>query len=203
MAIETPKHEVLKRYPDFELRQYPAYLVAETEVSGTQGDVGSEAFSRLGGYIFGANQGAKKIAMTAPVTQAPTVGEKIAMTAPVTQQSTGPRTFKVQFMMPSEYSLQTLPEPTDRRVTLRVVEPQRVAVIQYSGTWSQANYDEHLAKLQAAMKAQGLSAASEPTWARYDPPYKPWFLRTNEILIPLKAAPGDSAPGRDEAPPQP
>lgn len=183
MAIETPKHEVVTRYADFELRQYPSYVVAETEVEGDQGDVGSEAFSRLGGYIFGKNEGGRKLAMTAPVTQTPTEGKKIAMTAPVTQVSTGPRTWKVQFMMPAAYALAELPEPTDARVQLRVVPAKQFAAIQYSGTWSVPNYEEHLAGLKAAMKREGLTAKGEPVWARYDPPYKPWFLRTNEILI--------------------
>ena len=93
MAIETPKHDVVKRYPDFEIRQYASYVVAETVVEGDQGSVGNEAFSRLAGYIFGNNKGAKKIAMTAPVAQAATVGSRIAMPAPVTQVSTAPRTW--------------------------------------------------------------------------------------------------------------
>jgi len=183
MATETPKHEVLKRYGDFEVRRYPSYVVAETEVEGEQSDVGNEAFSRLAGYIFGKNRGARKIAMTAPVTQAPAEGTKIAMTAPVTQSSTGPRSWRVQFMMPSEYSLEMLPEPKDERVHLRLLQPRRFAAIRYSGTWSRKNYEEHLAQLGAAMKREGLEAKGEPVWARYDPPFKPWFLRTNEILI--------------------
>lgn len=186
MAIETPRHRVLETYDDFEVREYPAYLVAETEVEGEQSEVGNEAFSRLGGYIFGKNRGAKKIAMTAPVTQAPAEGEKIAMTAPVTQERTGRRTWRVQFMMPSSYTLDTLPEPTDARVHLREVPARRVAVLRYSGTWSQRNFLEHLEKLREALKREGLKTRGEPTWARYDPPFKPWFLRTNEILIGLE-----------------
>ena len=121
MAIETPKHEVVTRYADFEIRKYAPYVVAETEVEGDQGDVGSEAFSRLGGYIFGNNKGGQKFAMTAPVTQVPAEGARIAMTAPVTQVSAGPRTWKVQFMMPSAIGLRELPEPRDARVQLRAV----------------------------------------------------------------------------------
>jgi hypothetical protein len=182
MATEQPKHEVLKTYDDFEVRAYAACVVAETEVEGEQTEAGSAAFSVLAGYIFGNNGGSKKIAMTAPVTQA-AAGEKIAMTAPVTQTSAGTKRWKVQFMMPSEYRLETLPEPKDARVHLREVPARRVAAMKYSGTWSQQNYDEHLAALRAAMKREGLEPAGEPTWARYDPPYKPWFMRKNEILI--------------------
>jgi len=188
MAIESPKHEVLKRYADFEVRQYPPSIVAETEVEGDFNSVGSEAFSRLAGYIFGNNRGARKIAMTAPVTQAPVDGTKIAMTAPVTQESTGPRSWRVQFMMPSEYTLQSLPEPKDARVHLRALPPRRFAAIRYSGTWSQKNYQEHLEQLRSAMQREGLVALGEPIWARYDPPFKPWFMRTNEILLEVSAS---------------
>lgn len=185
MAIEKPKYEVVEEKPDLEVRQYGPSIVAETEVSGDFSDIGREAFSRLAGYIFGNNEGQKKIAMTAPVTQTPAEGMKIAMTAPVTQQGVGPHTYRVDFTMPSEYTLQTLPAPKDSRVHLRTLEPKRYAAIRYHGTWSQKNYDQHLAALRAAMQREGLTAEGEPVWARYDPPYKPWFLRTNEILIPV------------------
>ncbi|HEY0880892.1 MAG TPA: heme-binding protein, partial [Archangium sp.] len=132
------------------------------------------------------NGGSKEIAMTAPVTQAPASGERIAMTAPVTQTPAGPQRWRVQFTMPSAYRLETLPEPKDPRVQLRVVPEKRVAALRYSGTWSQKNYDEHLATLRAAMKRERLEPAGEPTWARYDPPFKPWFLRTNEIQIEVR-----------------
>lgn len=185
MAIETPKFKVLETFDDVELREYPGYLVAETEVEGDQRDVGNEAFSRLAGYIFGKNRGEKKIAMTAPVTQTAAEPTRIAMTAPVTQQSTGQRSWVVQFMMPAEWTLDTLPEPLDSRVHLRFVPPKRVAALRYSGTWSQANYREHLDALQDSLARRGLATRGEPIWARYDPPFKPWFLRTNEILLEL------------------
>lgn len=187
LAIETPKFKLLEKLDDIELREYPAYVVAETEVDGEQNDVGNEAFSRLAGYIFGKNRGAKKIAMTAPVTQAPAEGTKVSMTAPVTQQASGARRWLVQFMMPSAWTLDTLPEPVDSRVHLREVPPRRVAVIRYSGTWSQANYDSHLEALTKGLAQHGLAPKGEPVWARYDPPYKPWFLRTNEILVEFEA----------------
>jgi hypothetical protein len=188
MAIETPKFTLLQKYGDLELREYPAYLVAETEVEGEPRAVGNEGFSRLAGYIFGKNRGARRIAMTAPVTQAPTGGTRLAMTAPVTQQPSGPRTWRVQFMMPAEWTLQTLPQPDDERVHLRAVEPRKVAAVRYSGTWSWENYAKHLEALKAGLARHGLVATSEPIWARYDPPYKPWFLRTNEVLVEFEAA---------------
>jgi len=187
MAIETPKYEVVKAFGDFEVRRYAPYVVAETRVEGAQKDVGNEAFSRLAGYIFGNNRGARKIAMTAPVAQAPAEGQKIAMTAPVTQARAAGDTWLVQFMMPAELSLDTLPEPKDPRVYLRLLPARTVAVVRYSGTWSKANYDEHLAILKAGLEREGLVAKGEPVWARYNPPFTPWFLRTNEILVEVDA----------------
>ena len=184
MAIESPKYEVLKRYDDFEVRQYPAFLVAEVEVSGDRGEAGNAAFRLLGGYIFGGNTSASKIEMTSPVTQA----EKIEMTSPVTQtQSDGK--WKVQFSMPSKWTLETLPTPNDNRVTLREEPGRVVAVVKYSGTWSEKNYQEHLEVLQKGLAREGLSAVGEPTWARYNPPFMPWFLRTNEIHLQLPKTP--------------
>ncbi|MFZ5439521.1 MAG: SOUL family heme-binding protein [Myxococcota bacterium] len=183
MATEQPKYEVVQRYDDFEVRAYGPVVVAETEVDGEQSEAGNQAFSLLAGYIFGNNQGAKKIAMTAPVAQTPSEGTRIAMTAPVTQTSAGSQRWTVQFTMPAAWTLDTLPVPKDARVKLRTQLARRVAVVRYSGTWSQRNYDEHLEQLRAALRREGLEAKGEPTWARYDPPWTPWFLRTNEIHL--------------------
>ncbi len=183
MATEQPKYEVLQRYADFEVREYGPVVVAETEVTGEQSEVGNQAFSLLAGYIFGNNHGAKKIAMTAPVTQAPRDGTRIAMTAPVAQTKTGEQRWSVQFTMPSAFTLDTLPAPKDARVQLRQQPARRVAVVRYSGTWSQRNYDEHVETLRAGLRREGLEATGAPTWARYDPPWTPWFLRTNEVQL--------------------
>ena len=120
--------------------------------------------------------------MTAPVAQTPT---KIAMTAPVAQRP-GPGGQVVQFAMPREWTLETLPEPLDSKVVLRAMPARTVAVIGYSGTWSQSRYEEHLKKLQEAATQAGLVWHGEPMWARYDPPWVPWFLRRNEIWLALE-----------------
>ncbi|MFN0061300.1 MAG: SOUL family heme-binding protein [Myxococcaceae bacterium] len=190
MAIETPKYDIVRRYADFEVRSYAPIVVAETQVNGERSAVGNEAFSRLAGYIFGKNRASQKIAMTAPVTQEPEKSVRIAMTAPVNQVETSPNSWVVQFTMPSSFTLTTLPKPNDPRVTLREVPARTVAAIRYSGTWSQSNYDKHLAALRGALAREGLVAGSEPIWARYDPPYKPWFMRTNEILIEVQTPRG-------------
>jgi hypothetical protein len=182
MAIEKPSYRVVERREAFEIREYAPYLVAETVVGGSREEAGNAGFRILAGYIFGKNRGEKKIAMTAPVTQAEPA--RIAMTAPVAQSGEEGR-WVIQFMMPSAFTLETLPEPLDPAVTFRVVPARRVAAHAYSGTWSASRYEEHLATLRAALASAGLTAVGEPVWARYDPPFMPWFLRTNEILLEL------------------
>lgn len=184
MATESPKYEVLKSYDSFEVRRYAPYVVAETEVDAAREEAGNQAFGRLAGYIFGGNKSSAKIAMTAPVTQS----ERIAMTSPVTQQAKGAK-WVVQFSMPSSFTMETLPTPNDARVSLKPVPARVVAVIRYSGTWSNANYEEHLATLKKGVVAAGLASVGEPVWARYDPPYTPWFMRTNEIQLELAEPP--------------
>ncbi|MDP2004757.1 MAG: heme-binding protein [Rubrivivax sp.] len=185
-AIEEPAYEVLRSIDGVELRQYAAYVVAEVVLDTTASDAGSQAFPLLAGYIFGKNKGEKKFAMTAPVTQAaasPPV--KLEMTAPVTQARTAGGQ-RVQFVLPRGVTLASAPEPLDPRVQLREVPAERRAVIRYSGTWSQANYDEHLAQLQAALASAGLATQGEPVLARYNGPWTPWFMRRNEIWLALR-----------------
>ena len=183
MAIEEPVYEVIQQLEGAEVRQYAPYVVAQVLVSGPADDAGSQAFPILAGYIFGKNKGARKLDMTAPVTQA-AAPVKLDMTAPVTQAA-APGGFIVQFVLPKDITLATAPEPIDPRVQLREVPARRVAVIRYSGFWSQANFDEHLAQLEAALRVAQLPWAGEPTLSRYNAPFTPWFLRRNEIWLSL------------------
>ncbi len=185
MAIEEPSYEVVQQLDGAEVRQYAPYVVAQVVVPGPAEQAGNEAFPILAGYIFGKNKGERKLEMTAPVTQSP-APVKMAMTAPVTQAA-APGGYVVQFVLPRGITLASAPEPIDPRVQLREVPGSRVAVIRYSGFWSQANYDEHLARLQAALRAAGLRWTGEPTLSRYNPPITPWFLRRNEIWLTLDA----------------
>ncbi len=185
-ATEEPEYQVVRELADIEVRQYAAYAVAEVVVAGPAGEAGNQAFPILAGYIFGKNKGERKFAMTAPVTQAATP-VKLEMTAPVTQTA-APGGFVVQFVLPKGVTVASAPEPLDARVQLREVVPAQVAVIRYSGFWSQSNYEEHLAKLQAALRAADLAWTGEPVYARYNAPFTPWFMRRNEIWLPLAQA---------------
>ena len=183
-AIEEPKYEVIRHFGDVELRQYAPYVVAEVVLDATADDAGSRTFPILAGYIFGKNKGERKFVMTAPVTQT-AAPVKMEMTAPVTQAAV-PGGMRVQFVLPEGVTLESAPEPLDPRVQLRRVPASLWATIRYSGTGSQANYDEHLGKLQTALAAAGVATQGQPVLARYNAPFTPWFMRRNEIWLALR-----------------
>ena len=184
MAIEEIPYTVVEQNGDFTLREYPKYIVAETIVKGQFEDVGSEGFRRLAGYINGKNRSKESIAMTAPVNQE-VKGEKIAMTAPVNQQKSG-NSWRITFVMPGKYTLDSLPEPTDSRVTIKEKPARLMAAIRYSGTWSRKKYEVNRTRLQEWIEQRGFEQIGEPVWARYNPPFMPWFMRRNEVLIPVR-----------------
>jgi hypothetical protein len=182
-AIEEPKYTVVRQYGGFEIREYAPYLVAEGVVPGPAEEAGNQGFRILASYIFGKNRGERKISMTAPVAQTP-APVKIEMTAPVTQAAADGG-YVVQFTMPGEYTLETLPEPLDPQVKLKEVSGGRFAVIRYSGSWSERNYTEHLEKLERGVEAAGLRTTGSPIYSRYNAPFVPWFMRRNEIWLKL------------------
>jgi hypothetical protein len=189
MAYEEAKYTVIMKEGNYELRLYEAHIVAETVVDGNFDKAGNEGFQRLFKYISGENQKKQSIVMTAPVSQE-AGSEKIAMTAPVSQERTGDQ-WRIAFVMPSEYTLDTLPQPADPKVLLKQVPARRMAVITYSGTWSKKRYEEHKALLEAFIQKQKLKRLGEPVLARYNSPFTLWFLRRNEVLIPVQVPEAD------------
>ena len=183
MAVEEPAFRSVLHEGAFEVRDYPALVVAEVTVSGDQKEAASKGFRLLAGYIFGGNKRRQSIAMTAPVAQAPT-SEKIAMTAPVTQiQSAGE--WVVRFTMPSAYSMDTLPEPNDPKVHLRALPPARFAVLQFSGLARKDDVAAKTAELEKLARTHHLRAIGPASLAQYDPPWTLWFMRRNEVMIPI------------------
>jgi hypothetical protein len=124
--------------------------------------------------------------MTTPVLEE-IASEKIPMTAPVNQQIENGK-WVISFVMPAQYTVETLPEPLDPRVSLKPFPGRLMAALKYSGTWSRNRYDEKRILLEAMVRSHGLRSAGEPVFARYDPPWTLWFLRRNEILIPVERA---------------
>ena len=181
MAVEEASYVLISKDKAFEIREYTPHVVAETLVEGNMQNVSNKAFMKLFRYISGSNVSRSKVAMTAPVSQQVT-GEKIPMTAPVGQQRVAEK-WLISFMMPKSYSLTTLPQPQDTSITLRQVPAQRMAVLRYSGMWSEKSDLRQERELTAWMGKMGLTAAGNTIWARYNPPFTPWFLRRNEVMI--------------------
>jgi effector-binding domain-containing protein len=190
MATEEAPYTVIRSEGNFELREYPPLIVAETIVDGELEGAGNKAFRPLFRYISGANKSRDKIAMTAPVSQEQK-GEKISMTAPVSQQRVQGK-WAVSFTMPASYSMKTLPTPDDPNIKLRQVPARRMAAVRYSGSWSEKKYLQNKENLEKWIKASRLTVTGEPVWARYNAPFTPWFMRRNEILIPVAAVQVDS-----------
>jgi len=189
MTEEQP-FEVVRSYDGFELRRYPAHVVAEVTVNLPFEEAGSAAFRYLFAYISGQNRSRTSVAMTAPVVQSAGVAEKVAMTAPVVQRTTTQGGYAVAFVLPASMTEATAPEPIDPHVSIRTVAPRSAAVARYSGRWSQESYERHCRSLLDAVEAEGLTAVGTPRFARFDPPYKPWFLRRNEVVVDVDEQPG-------------
>jgi hypothetical protein len=167
-------------------------VVAQVEMHGERDKAINSGFRAIADYIFGNNSPGEKIAMTTPVTQQK-ARQKIPMTAPVTQQAEGDL-WRARFYMPSSYSLETLPKPNNPQVQLQVVPPQKVAVLRFSGRWTEANLQEHVEALRTYVKGDGLVTAGEPIMAFYNPPWTLPFLRRNEIMLALADADKPAGP---------
>ena len=184
VGIEKSEYTIVEKQGKFEIRSYMPQIIAETIVEADFDDAGNIAFRRLFNYISGQNRKKESIAMTAPVNQK-TPSEKIAMTAPVNQQKSEGK-YTISFLMPSKYTMATLPEPLDQNVLIREIPARKLAAIRYSGTWSRKRYEANTAKLEVFIREKGLRSTGEPIFARYDPPFQIWFLRRNEVLIPVE-----------------
>lgn len=191
---EQQRSDVLQRLPGFEFRRYPAHLVAEVEVSGSFADAGNRAFGVLVAYISGRNSTSGKVAMTAPVIQEEPPS-RIAMTAPVVQEpgKTADR-HVVGFVMPAGFTLATLPAPDDPRITVREVPEQVAAARGFTGRWTERTYRQHLDALRGAVAQAGLDVVGPARFARFDPPWTPWFLRRNEVVLPVVGTPRPTPP---------
>ena len=184
-----PSYSVVQNDDKFEVRDYEAMVIAETLVDANFDDAGDIAFRRLFGYISGDNKASSEISMTAPVMaldEKRASGEEISMTAPVTGEKTA-LGWRFAFVLPSEFTLATAPEPTDPDVKLNQIPARKAAVVRYSGSWNEAAYEKNLLSLQSWMQRSGLEADSTPRVAAYDPPWTLPFLRRNEIIIDLKS----------------
>ena len=185
-ALEEPKYSVLKEYENFEIRNYASYLVAEVDIEGSYNKSGNEAFRILAGYIFGDNQSSTKMNMTAPVeSEAIQPSERMNMTAPVFSNK-NVNGYTYRFVMESKYTQETLPVPNNSKIRITEIKDRVMAVISFSGRWSQKNFEKHEQILVNDLKNEGIGVASEAIYARYNAPFTPWFLRRNEIMFEIE-----------------
>ena len=164
--VEQARYTVIETYGEIEIRDYAPMIVAETEVVGERKEAIGQGFRIIADYIFGNNRQSNKVAMTAPVMQ---IAENSA--------------WKIRFVMPSSYTMATLPVPNNDKVRLRDLPGKRFAVIQFSGTASQSNIEEHSELLADFINRQNLAVLSEPTFSFFNPPWTLPFLRRNEVML--------------------
>jgi hypothetical protein len=188
MAVDEPEFKRVIEDGDFELREYPGFIVAETWLTGDFDAASRAGFRRIAAYIFGDNQGAggasRKIAMTAPVTvEAAPPGEVLDVSAmPVHVQADADR-WRIHFVMPAQYSLADLPAPNDASVVLREVGAHRMAVVRFSGFTTRASLGEQSERLSQWVESRGLTTNASPQVARYDDPFTLPWRRRNEIMV--------------------
>lgn len=169
---EQQPYSVVRRFRDFEVRDYPASAVAEVMITDSFEQAGTRAFGPLFGYISGRNLGRQSISMTAPVLQ---------RTAADGGQA-------VSFVLPATLSANAAPAPDDDAISIEGRPATRTAAMTYSGRWSRSAFEQHRDLLIGALDREGLRAAGEARFARYNPPFTPWFLRRNEVLIDVEDA---------------
>ncbi|MEU9504777.1 heme-binding protein [Micromonospora sp. NPDC048170] len=176
---EQQPYRVVARHPGFELRRYPAHLVAEVRAEGAFERAALDAFGPLGAYVDGANRSRRAIARgTGP--------ETIKLTAPfVQEEGDRPDHWLAWLVMPSGFTPDTLPEPVDPRVHTRVVPEQLAAAVRFAGRSTAEAFDRRAIALGRAVTAAGLRPAGAVRYARFDRPWKPWFLRHNEVVLPI------------------
>jgi SOUL heme-binding protein len=167
---EQQAYHVVAEYPEFELRRYAAHLVAETEVGGPFELAGNVAFPRLARYIGGQNRSSRRMAMTAPVVQ---------------ERGGEDRRYVVGFVLPVDVDEADPPDPVDPTVRVRPVPAQTAGAVRFSGRWSRGSFERRKAQLLAALQDADLDVVGPPRYARFDPPWTPWFLRRNEVVVPV------------------
>ena len=191
-SVEEAPYELVNKDEQFEVRDYAAVVVAQTEVEASFDKAGNRAFRRLFDYISGENEGSKKIAMTAPViaendeSGSSDSGEKIAMTAPVSYQKEGDM-WRYRFVLPKTFTMDNAPRPLNADVTLVETEPRRVATIRYAWLATDKARATNAQALMDWIESQGLVAQSEPRWAGYNPPWTLPPFRRNEVLVDVAA----------------
>ena len=180
--VEQTEYFVLKKTNDYEIRSYPAHLVAQTTVTGPYRDTLQQGFRIVAGYIFGGNTRKESISMTAPVVEQKRSGQSIAMTAPVMANIEG-ASHTIAFSMPRSYTIATLPAPTDSRVTIAQIPAKKMAARRFSMYRTDGRVQSKKQKLLSALSHDKVTVIGEPQYAGYNAPWTPPWMMRNEVLI--------------------
>ena len=187
--VEQADYTVVKKMSDYEVREYPEHIVAQTTVKGSRGEAMGSGFSIVAGYIFGGNTKKESIAMTAPVVsekqETGKVSESIAMTAPVIATADGDSQ-RISFGMPRSYTLETLPTPNDPRVKIVKIPTKQYAVMRFSWYRSDGRIKQMQEKLLTALVRDGVEVVGSVAYAGYNAPGTPPWMTRNEVLVELK-----------------
>ena len=183
--VENTEYSVLSKKGSYEIRLYPAHIVAETVVTGTYQEALNQGFRIVAGYIFGGNTKKESIAMTSPVVERASTSEPIAMTAPVMATVEG-ESHTIAFGMPRSYTLDTLPTPTDSRVHIVTIPEKKMAVIRFSWFRTDTRVQQKKQALLSALQADGVKVVGEPQYAGYNAPWTPPWMTRHEVLIEIK-----------------
>jgi effector-binding domain-containing protein len=172
--VETVKYSVLKKIGDVEIRKYPSLILAST----TKGSDDNSSFMIIANYIFGNNKSSKKISMTAPVI----TSEKISMTTPVITSNYSNK-MKMSFVMPSEYTLKTLPKPNSSDVKIETIKSAKLAVLRFTGFTPAGKVNKLQDRLIKTLNENKIKIKSAPFLMRYNSPWTIPFIRRNEVAV--------------------
>ena len=184
-GTEEPAFTVEREVGSVQIRRYGPRVAAETTIDADEESARGQGFRLLAGYIFGANVGKEKIAMTAPVAQQPS--ERIAMTAPVATQLDSSGDWVIRFFVPSKYTLDTLPTPNDDRVRLVTVPSETVAVLRFTGSIDPDAVSARTGQLLKVLYRNNIEPTGDPLAWFYDPPWTLPCLRRNEVVVGVPA----------------
>jgi len=171
MAIETPKHTLVKKENGFEIRQYDSMIIATTSVRSDYSDAASTGFRRIASYIFGGNSASMSIKMTAPV---------------LTNTPDPKDIYEIQFVMPSEHSMEDLPQPNSQNVTLKKINLGKTAVLRFGGWATKDRASHYQNKLSDLLATNGYTVNGTFMVAQYNSPWAIPPFRKNEIIVQIK-----------------
>jgi hypothetical protein len=184
--IEEPVYTVLEKKDGYEIREYAPYILAQTTVTGNYDEATNKGFRIIADYIFGNNTKKESIAMTTPVLEKEASAEKIAMTVPVLETESESNERTIAFVLPSKYTLEMLPTPTNSAVVFVEVPSRKVAALTFTWYATESRMQAKKELLKNLLERDAIIMSGKVETARYNPPLTMPLMLRNEILIPIQ-----------------